>query len=82
MLQVKRRIHAGQVYLGREVLRTLGLRDGDEVVIEVREGEAVIKPLKTVDEDTRSLLEILGKPEARGGYEDYFEEYSYDDIGG
>ncbi len=81
-MAIRRRIHAGQVYLGREVLRALGVRDGDEVEIEVRGREVVLRPIETVDRDTRELLEILEKPQASGGREDYFEEYDYGDIGG
>jgi len=35
-LPVRRRVHAGRVYLGKEILDALGLRDRDEVELEVR----------------------------------------------
>jgi len=81
-LPVRRRIHSGQVYLGREVMSLLGVKDGDEVELEVRDGVAIIKPVKSVDESTLELLKILKEPRAAGSYEDFFEEYSYDDIEG
>lgn len=80
-MPIRRRIHAGQVYLGKEVLNALGLKDGDEVELEVRTGEAVIKPVKTVDNDTLNLIKLLREAKAGGGREDYFEEYEYGDIG-
>jgi len=80
-LPVRRRIHAGQVYLGKEVLQTLGVRDGDEVELEIRGGELVIRPVRELDENTLDLLKILREIKAGGGHEDYFEEYDYDDIG-
>jgi len=81
-LPVRRRVHAGQVYLGKEVLSTLGIKDGDEVELEVRGGEVVLRPVKAVDSATMDLIEMLKNPRAEGGREDYFEEYDYEDVGG
>ncbi len=81
-MPVRRRIHSGQVYLGREIMSALGIKDGDEVELEVKGGEAIIRPVKSVDKSTLELLSILKKAKAVGGYEDYFEEYDYQDIGG
>jgi len=79
---IRRRVHAGQVYLGREVLGALGIRDGDEVELEIKDGEAVIRPVKAIDKDTLDLIRLLGEVKASGGREDYFEEYDYEDISG
>ncbi len=79
---VKRRVHAGQVYLGKEVLEALGIKDGDEVEIEVRGDSIVIRLVKTVDRDTLDLIKMLKEVKALGDREDYFEEYDYGDIGG
>lgn len=73
-------MHAGHVYLGKEILDALGIKDGDEVELEVRGSEAVIRPVKVIDKDTLDLLRLLGK--AGGDRRDYFEEYDYEDIGG
>ncbi len=81
-MPVRRRIHSGQVYLGREILGALGLKDGDEVELEVRGGEVVIKPVRIVDKDTLDLVRLIKETRASGGREDYFEEYDYEDIGG
>ena len=80
-MPVRRRIHAGQVYLGKELLQTLGVRDGDEVELEIRGGELIIRPVRELDENTLDLLKILREVRAGGGHKDFFEEYSYDDIG-
>ena len=77
-----RRIHSGQVYLGKEVLDALGIKDGDEVELEVREGEVVIRRVKVIDKDTLDLVRLLREVKASGGPEDYFEEYGYEDVGG
>ena len=77
-----RKIHAGQVYLGKEVLKALGIRDGDEVEIEIKEGEIVLRPIRAIDEDTLDLIKMLKETKASGDYTDYFEEYDYEDIGG
>jgi len=69
-----RRIHAGQVYLGRDALEALGIKDGDEVEIEVRENEIVLRPVKTVDKDTLELIKMLKETKAQGDRVDYFEE--------
>ena len=79
---VRRRVHAGHVYLGREVLDALGIRDGDEVELEVRGGEVVVRPVRGVDRDTLDLLRLLREVKSGGGREDYFEEYDYGDVGG
>jgi len=79
---IRRRVHVGQVYLGREVLGALGIRDGDEVELEIKDGEAVIRPVKAIDKDTLDLIRLLGEVKASGGREDYFEEYDYEDISG
>jgi len=77
-----RKIHAGQVYLGKEVLKALGIRDGDEVEIEIKEGEIVLRPIRAIDKDTLDLIKMLKETKASGDYTDYFEEYDYEDIGG
>ncbi|OYT40608.1 MAG: hypothetical protein B6U89_01640 [Desulfurococcales archaeon ex4484_58] len=83
-MPIRRKIHAGHIYLGKEVLDALGIKDGDEVELEIRDGEAVIKPIKVIDRDTLDLIRLLKEVEvkASGGREDYFEEYDYEDIGG
>ena len=75
-------MHAGQVYLGKEVINALGIKDGDEVELEVRGGEVVIKPVKALDKKTLELMRMLKEARAGGGREDYFEEYDYEDVGG
>ena len=77
-----RRIHAGQVYLGKDVLEALGIRDGDLVSIEVSGNEIVLRPVKTVNKDTLELIKMLKETRAHGDRVDYFEEYKYEDIGG
>ncbi len=81
-MPIRRRVHAGQVYLGKEVLDMLGIKDGDEVELEVREGEAVIRPVKAIDKDTLDLIKLLREVRASGSREDYFEEYDYEDVSG
>jgi len=81
-LPVRRKIHAGQVYLGREILNALGIKDGDEVELEVKEGKVVIRPVKDIDENTLDLIRLLREVKTSGSREDYFEEYDYEDIGG
>jgi len=81
-LPVRRKIHAGQVYLGKEILNALGIKDGDEVELEVREGKVVIRPVKVIDKDTLDLIRLLREVKTSGSREDYFEEYDYEDIGG
>lgn len=81
-MPVRRKIHAGQVYLGREILNALGIKDGDEVELEVKEGKVVIKPVKVIDKDTLDLIRLLREVKTSGSREDYFEEYDYEDIGG
>jgi len=81
-LPIRRRVHAGHVYLGKEILDVLGIKDGDEVELEVREGEAIIRPVKVVDKDTVDLIRLLREVRASGGREDYFEEYDYENISG
>ena len=78
----KRRVHAGHAYLGKEILKALGIKDGDEIELEVRNGEAIIRPVKVIDRDTLNLLRLLKEVRASGGHEDYFEEYDYEDISG
>ena len=63
-------------------MSALGIKDGDEVELEVRRGEVVIRPVKSIDKSTLELLKILRESRAHGGYEDYFEEYNYEDTGG
>ena len=70
---VRRRIHSGQVYLGREVMKVLGVKDGDIVEVEVREGEAVIRSVKSTDKSTLEMLKILKETKAYGGYEDFLK---------
>ena len=81
-MPVRRKIHAGQVYLGKEILNALGIKDGDEVELEVREGKVVIRPVKVIDKDTLDLIRLLREVKTSGSREDYFEEYDYEDIGG
>jgi len=81
-LPVRRKIHAGQVYLGKEILNALGIKDGDEVELEVREGKVVIRPVKVIDKDTLDLIRLLREVKTSGSREDYFEEYDYEDVGG
>ena len=81
-MPVRRKIHAGQVYLGREILNALGIKDGDEVELEVKEGKVVIRPVKDIDENTLDLIRLLREVKTSGSREDYFEEYDYEDIGG
>ncbi len=59
---IRRRIHAGQVYLGKEIMELLGVKDGDEVELEVRNGEVIIRSVKEIDENTMNLLMMLKKP--------------------
>ncbi len=63
-------------------MKVLGVKDGDIVEVEVKEGEAVIRPVKSTDKSTLEILKILKETKAYGGYEDYFEEYNYEDIEG
>ena len=79
---VRRRVHAGHVYLGKEVMEALGVKDGNVVELEVRDGEAVIRPVKAVDEETLDLVRMLGEVKSGGSRKDYFEEYDYGDVGG
>jgi len=81
-LPVRRKVHAGHVYLGKEILEVLGIKDGDEVELEVRENEAVIRPIKVIDKDTLDLIRLLREVKASGSHKDYFEEYDYEDISG
>jgi len=81
-LLIRKRIHAGHVYLGREVMKVLGVKDGDEVELEVRGNEVIVRPVKTIDKNTLDLIRMLKEVKAYGGYEDYFEEYNYEDVGG
>ena len=81
-MPVRRKIHAGQVYLGKEILNALGIKDGDEVELEVREGKVVIRPVKVIDKDTLDLIRLLREVKTSGSREDYFEEYDYEDVGG
>jgi len=80
-MAIKRRIHAGHVYLGKSILRALDIRDGDEVEIEVRGREIIIRPVKTIDKYTLNLIKILEESKSYGGREDYFKEYDYEDTG-
>ncbi len=57
----RRRVHAGHVYLGKEILDTLGIKDGDEVELEVKEGEVIVGPVKVIDNDTLELIRLLRK---------------------
>lgn len=70
------------MYLGKEVLDALRIRDGDEVELEVRDGGVVIRPVKGVDKDTLDLVRLLREVKAGGSREDYFREYDYEDISG
>lgn len=79
-MPVRRRVHAGQVYLGEEVLSVLGIKDGDEVELEVRDGEVVLRPVRAVDSATIELIDMLKNPRVEGGHEDYSEEYDYEDV--
>ncbi|MCD6095945.1 MAG: AbrB/MazE/SpoVT family DNA-binding domain-containing protein [Thermoprotei archaeon] len=81
-MPVRRKIHAGQVYLGKEILNALGIKDGDEVELEVKEGKVVIRPVKVIDKDTLDLIRLLREVKTSGSREDYFEEYDYEDVGG
>ena len=81
-MPIRRKVHAGHVYLGKEVLDALRIRDGDEVELEVRDGEVVIRPVKEVDKDTLDLVRLLREVKAGGSREDYFREYDYEDISG
>ncbi len=55
-MPVRRRVHAGQVYLGKEILDALGNEEEDEVELEVRGNEVVIRPVKAIDKDTLDLI--------------------------
>ena len=79
-MPVRRRIHAGRLYLGKEVMEALRVKDGDVVQLEVREGVAVIRPVREVDRETPDPVRLLGEVRASGGREDYFEEYDYEDL--
>ncbi len=79
---VIRKVHAGHVYLGRTILAALGLRDGDKVEIELRNGEVVLRPVRGSDDSARKLIKLLEESSAEGGREDFFEEYEYEDVGG
>jgi len=81
-LPIRRRIHAGQVYLGKEIINALGIKDGDEVELEVRGSEVIIRPAKAIDKKTLELMRLLKEARAGGSREDYFEEYDYEDVGG
>ncbi len=81
-MPIRRKVHAGHVYLGKKVLEALGVKDGDEVEIEVRDNEVVIRPVKVIDRNTLDLLKLLREVKAGGSREDYFEEYDYEDVGG
>lgn len=81
-MPIRRRIHAGQVYLGKEIINALGIKDGDEVELEVRGGEVIIRPAKAIDKKTLELMKLLREARADGSREDYFEEYDYEDVGG
>ena|GEM_PF-1582895 len=78
---VKRRIHAGQVYLGKQIMESLNMKDGDEVIVEARNGVVIIRPVRSIDEHTKKLLLMLEKTELMGSSDDYFQEYDYEDIG-
>jgi len=80
-LVIRRRIHSGQVYLGKELMEALGIKDGDEVELEARGKEIIIRPVKEMDKDTLDLIRMLKETKAIGGHEDYFKEYDYEDIG-
>jgi len=82
LLPIRRRVHAGQVYLGKEILNALGIKDGDEVELEVKGGEVILRPVGTLDKDTLELIRLLRETKASGNREDYFEEYDYEDSGG
>lgn len=71
-----------RIYLGREVMDALGISDGDEVELEVRGGEAVVRPVRAIDKDTLDLIRLLREVKAGGSHKDYFEEYDYEDISG
>lgn len=58
-MPVRRRIHAGHVYLGKEVLDTLGIKDGDEVELEIREGEVVIRPVRAIDKRYSGIDKVV-----------------------
>ena len=70
------------MYLGKEILNALGIKDGDEVELEVKEGKVVIRPVKVIDKDTLDLIRLLREVKTSGSREDYFEEYDYEDVGG
>lgn len=81
-MPIRRKVHAGQVYLGKEIINALGIKDGDEVELEVRGGEVIIRPAKAIDKKTLELMRLLKEARAGGNREDYFEEYDYEDVGG
>ena len=81
-MQVRRRVRSRRIYLGREVMDALGISDGDEVELEVRGGEAVVRPVRAIDKDTLDLIRLLREVKAGGSHKDYFEEYDYEDISG
>jgi len=81
-LPIRRKVHAGQVYLGKEIINALGIKDGDEVELEVRGSEVIIRPAKAIDKKTLELMRLLKEARAGGSREDYFEEYDYEDVGG
>jgi len=81
-LSIKRKVHVRHEYLGKKVLDTPRIKDGDEVELEVRDGEVIIRPVKGVDKDTLDLVRLLREVKAGGSREDYFREYDYEDISG
>lgn len=81
-MPIRRKVHAGQVYLGKEIINALGIKDGDEVELEVRGSEVIIRPAKAIDKKTLELMRLLKEARAGGSREDYFEEYDYEDVGG
>ncbi len=54
-------------------MKVLGVKNGDIVEVEVREGEAVIRPVKSTDKSTLEILKILKETKAYGGYEDFLK---------
>lgn len=52
----------------------------DEMESKTKDNGVATRPMRTVDKNTLDLIEVLRRPEAYGGHEDYFKEYDYEDI--
>ena len=62
MTQIKREIgERGQVVIPQEMRKTLGLKKGNSVLIELRDKEVVIKPEQDPEEFLKDFLNIPEK---------------------